>query len=250
VGVDLMATGYGQPVAPSGPPPPPPQRVGWTAGRTVLVILGSLLSLFSLGLLAAGGTALWADQTQRDNGYISTNSTTFTTDGYALASHNLHLWGVGQSLLGTVHIRFSGLGGGAVFGGIAPSNQVNTYLSGVQFARVDDFTNGAATVTTHSGGAPATTPAAATIWTAKASGPGTQTLTWKVRGGEWTVVAMNADGSRPVSIRADIGVRVPWLIWAATGLLIAGAILLAGGIVLIVAAVRRASRPREGTVPS
>ncbi len=246
-----MTTGYGQQVAPSGPPPPRPKNQGWTAGRTVLVVLGSLLTLISLGLFAAGGAALWADQTQRDQGYISTNSAVFTTSGYALASNNVHLWGVGHSLLGTVRIRVSDANGGPpIFVGIAPTNRLDGYLGSVQYTRLKDFTNNNGTVTVHSGSAPTTTPAAATIWTTKASGTGTQTLVWKVQSGEWTIVAMNADGSRGVSIRADVGVTVPWLIWAATGLLIGGAVLLIGGIVLIVISVRHASRRPAKTAPT
>lgn len=246
-----MTTGYGQQVAPSGPPPPPPsKREGWTAGRTVVVVLGSLLALVSLGLLAAGGTALWGDQTQRENGYLSTNSAVFTTSGYALASNNINLYGVGRSLLGDVRIRLSSTDGAPIFAGIAPANQVNSYLGSVQYATLDDFTNNHSAVTNHSGAAPATVPATSTIWSTKTSGPGTQTLTWKVQDGNWTIVAMNADGSRGVSLRADVGVTVPWLIWAATGLLIAGAVLLIGGIVLIVVSIRRASYRSPAGAPT
>ncbi len=244
-----MTTGYGQQVAPGGPPQPRPKGQGWTAGRTVLVVLGSLMALISLGLLAAGGTALWADQTQRSQGYISTNSAVFTTNGYALASNNVHLWGVGRSLLGTVRIRVSDANGGPpIFVGIAPTNRVDGYLGNVQYTRLKDFTNNNGAVSVHSGAAPTTAPATAPIWATKATGAGTQTLIWKVQDGQWTIVAMNADGSRGVSIRADVGVTVPWLIWAATGLLIGGAVLLIGGIVLIVVSVRRASR-RPDAVP-
>jgi hypothetical protein len=53
-----------------------------------------------------------------------------------------------------------------------------------------------------------------------------------------------------VSLRADVGVTVPWLIWAATGLLIAGAVLLIGGIVLIVVGIRRASYRSSSAPPA
>lgn len=245
-----MTTGYGQQVAPSGPPPPARKREGWTAGRTVVVVLGSLLSLVALGLLAAGGAALWGDQTQRDHGYLSTNSAVFTTSGYALASNNINLYGVGRSLLGDVRIRVSSTNGAPIFAGIASADQLNNYLGSVQYATLDDFTNNHSAVTSHSGAAPSTVPAAATVWNTKVSGPGTQTLTWKVQDGNWTIVAMNADGSRGVSLRADVGFTVPWLIWAATGLLIAGAVFLIGGIVLIVVSIRRASYRSSGGAPT
>ena len=46
------------------------------------------------------------------------------------------------------------------------------------------------------------------IWSIKASGPGTQQLEWKVRSGRWAVVAMNADGRPGVDIDAKLGVKI------------------------------------------
>jgi len=85
-------------------------------------------------------------------------------------------------------------------------------------------------------------PGRAGIWTAQAAGPGTQTLSWAVRGGDWMVVAMNADGSRPVSKRVNVAATMPALPWIAIGLLIGGVIFLIGGVLLIVVPLRRASR--------
>ena len=53
---------------------------------------------------------------------------------------------------------------------------------------------------------------------------------------------MNADGSRPVNMQVNVAATLPALPWIATGLLIGGIIFLAGGILLIVIPVRRASR--------
>jgi hypothetical protein len=58
---------------PESPTAPRPPQSRWTAGRIVLVILGSLAALLGAGLLAGGCGLLWADQTQRDDdGYLST----------------------------------------------------------------------------------------------------------------------------------------------------------------------------------
>ena len=83
--------------------------------------------------------------------------------------------------------------------------------------------------TGHTGGAPATAPARAGIWAARAAGPGTQTLTWPDRGGSWTVAAMNADGSRPVAVRISVAAALPSLPWIAAGLLAGGVLALAAG---------------------
>ncbi len=129
------------------------------------------------------------------------------------------------------------------FIGIAPASAASRYLAGVDYATVNGATDDHGTYTEHAGSAPAVPPGRAGIWTAQTSGPGTQTLTWAVRSGDWMVVAMNADGSRPVSMRVNLAATLPWLPWVATGLLIGGIIFLVGGILLIVIPVRRASRP-------
>jgi hypothetical protein len=61
-----------------------------------------------------------------------------------------------------------------------------------------------------------------------------------VRSGDWMVVAMNADASRPVNMQVNVAATLPALLWIATGLLIGGIIFLVGGILLIVIPVRRA----------
>ena len=59
---------------------------GWTAGRITVIVIGALFVLLSLALLGAGGTALWADRTQRDGGYATTDVHEFSTAGSALAT--------------------------------------------------------------------------------------------------------------------------------------------------------------------
>ena len=41
-------------------------RRRWTGGRIASLVIGSLLALMALGVLAVGGVATWADNTQRD----------------------------------------------------------------------------------------------------------------------------------------------------------------------------------------
>ena len=147
-----------------------------------------------------------------------------------------------QLQVGTVRIRATPVGGTtAAFIGIAPASAAARYLAGVDYATVNGATGDHGTYTEHPGSAPAVPPGRAGIWTAHASGPGTQTLTWVTRSGDWMVVAMNADGSRPVNMQVNLAATLPALPWIATGLLIGGIIFLAGGILLIVIPVRRAS---------
>ncbi len=56
----------------------------------------------------------------------------------------------------------------------------------------------------------------------RAASAGTQTPTWKPNSGDWTHVAMNADGSRQVATRLNVAARI------AAGLLIAVFVTLGG----------------------
>jgi len=86
------------------------------------------------------------------------------------------------------------------------------------------------------------------IWTAQAAGPGTQTLTWAAKSGNWMVVVMNADGSRPVSVQLNGAATLPALPWIATGLLVAGFACLVSGVLLIAVRLRRAPGPEDTRV--
>jgi hypothetical protein len=52
---------------------------------------------------------------------------------------------------------------------------------------------------------------------------------WEPTKGSWIVVVMNADTRPGVDVRADLGARLPEVLWIAVGLLAAGAVLLTGG---------------------
>jgi hypothetical protein len=56
------------------------------------------------------------------------------------------------------------------------------------------------------------------------------------------VVAMNADGSRPVSLQVNVAATLPALPWIAAGPLIGGIIFLIGGVLLIAVPLRQVSR--------
>ena len=131
-----------------------------------------------------------------------------------------------------------------MFAGIAPAASASRYLARVGYDTVRGITRHHATYTTHRGGAPATMPARAGIWAAQAAGPGTQTLTWPDRSGNWTVVAMNADGSRPVAVRISVAAALPSLPWIAAGLLAGGILVLAAGVLLIAVPARHAANHR------
>jgi hypothetical protein len=79
---------------------------------------------------------------------------------------------------------------------------------------------------------------------------GTQTLTWKVRDGDWSVVLMNADGSRGVAADVDLGAKLSFLLWVAIGLVIGGVLVVGGSTALVVLAARRRQPPSLSVPPT
>jgi hypothetical protein len=155
---------------------------------------------------------------------------------------------VARSLFGTVRLHVAATQGTPVFAGIARAGAADRYLSCMAYATVTGTANGHPSYVGHTGGAPAIPPAQAGIWTLKTAGPGTQTLAWQVANGRWTVMAMNADASAPVSVRINLAATLPALPWIATGLLIAGLVFVLAAGLLIALPVRGASR--EQTAPA
>ena len=224
---------------------PPQGPGGWTGGRIVAAVAGAVLVLCSVGLFGGSGVALWA-QANRHGGYADLATATYSVPGYAMASDTigLHLaTGAVSDLIGTVRIQVTQASGTApAFVGIAPAGAAARYLAGVDYATVRGAAGHHGTYTEHAGSAPAVPPGQAGIWTAHAAGPGTQTLTWAVHSGDWMVVAMNADGSRPVNMQVNVAATLPALPWIAAGLLIGGIIFLIGGVLLIAVPLRQVSR--------
>lgn len=73
-------------------------------------------------------------------------------------------------------------------------------------------------------------------------------MVWDPADGSWSVVVMNADGRPGVDMGGDLGARVPALPWIAFGLLVAGAVFLAGGGLLIAGALLRRRSASMNTV--
>jgi hypothetical protein len=229
----------------------------WTAGRVVLVVIGSIVALIGAGLLAGGGTALWADQTQRDDdGYLTTPSERFESSSYAIVSEPIKLveadtdaadWLLSENVLGDLRLRGSD---GNVFLGVAPTSDVEAYLRGVEHDRVTkvDYEPFSAEYERVAGGEPAAPPGEEAFWAATASGSGEQTLTWNPESGNWSVVVMNADASAGIAADVSAGAEANFLIWLAIGLLVAGAILLLGGAGMIFLGARHAAAPAGAAV--
>ncbi|HET7356057.1 MAG TPA: DUF4389 domain-containing protein [Nocardioidaceae bacterium] len=237
---------------PSAPPATPPTatyqapRNEWGAGRVTAVVIGAVVLLVSLGLIAAGATLGIADRFFRDSqGFLMAPQSSLSSPGSALVSPNVQVQAqpastLPRSVLGTAKVTVDPAGGGPVFAGIARTGAAAGYLAGV--ARSTVLTTGPhPSYQFHQGGLPGRPPSRAGIWVASSAGSGLQTVTWPVRNGDWTLVVMNADGSRGVAADVRAGATVPIATWLFASFLIVGFVLLAIAVVTLVAAL---SRPR------
>lgn len=223
--------------------PPARRRNG---GRIAAIVASGLLGLFAFGLFAAGGAALWGDAQKDEHGYISSDSDRFATNTRALATENidLDLDGVGEIIsgdsFGKVRLEVAPTDDEPVFVGIARTSDVSDYLRGSSHAIVTDidYSPFRADYAEHRGERALTPPAGERFWAASAHGAGTQSLTWDVEDGDWSVVVMNADGSAGVDAGVSAGAQVSFLDEAGWVLLGTGLLALAGAGALLFAGVR------------
>ena len=166
------------------------------------------------------------------------------TQTYAITSEDLTLHTdapaglLPEGLLGDAKVTATSEVDAPVFVGIAASADVARYLGDVRHTVVTDLPMdgdlGGPTYSRVPGGAPSMRPAEAGFWVDQASGTGTQTITWPLEEGSWTVVVMDPTGGPGVFADVTAGVTIPGLSWvigillslAGVGLVIAVALLL------------------------
>jgi hypothetical protein len=230
------------------------------AGRIVVVVIGALLSLLGFCALAGGVALVVLHGTQRDDaGYYMSSARDVETSTAVLVT-SVDLTGppganrvVPAHPIGTVRLAATPQqGAGPIFIGIGPQDKVDSWLAGSAYDRVTDVRLGPSEPVTEfvSGDRAVTPPAGQTFWVASATGTGTQTVTWRSEPGRWAVVLANADASTGVTADVSAGVRTGVLL--PIGLLAGffGLLLLAGGVTVMVAAVRGAGTPTSAAVPA
>lgn len=232
------------------------------AGRIVLIVIGSLVALLGFGMFVAGATLGVVAATQRDDaGYFTTSTQRYDTTTRAITSEEVDLgsdpgprWFADRDLA-SVRLRVDGISADEVFVGIGRSADVERYLFDVPHDAVTDLQFGPFRVEYRrqnpDGAVVPAPPGEAGIWVASAVGDGTQSLTWDLEPGRWTVVVMHADASPGVSVALDAGVRADVVVPIAIGLLVVGLVLVAIAVALILVGAAAAGRDSAaaGTVP-
>ena len=180
-------------------------------------------------VLAAGVTGLWADTSKRDDhGYFSAHAHRYQTHTRAIATESITVGSYVPTWLAG-KVRLDVAGDKPLFVGIAPKATADAYLARIQHTEATNLSLDPFKVTyvDHAGTVDPGRPAREPFWAAAVSGTNAP-LTWNLRSGHWSIVVMNADGSRDVAARIGVGVKVPALLWAGIGLsLFGGALLVA-----------------------
>ena len=137
-----------------------------SVGKAIRVVFGAFLALLAIGLLIAGGTLLWAYETQRNaDGFFATPEALMETDGYAivtsaidLASHPGDWWP--SRTPGTARLKIRAAADQEIFVGIGPERDVAAYLAGVAYDEIRNITGRPIQfdVVSNSGSAPAARP--------------------------------------------------------------------------------------------
>jgi hypothetical protein len=231
----------------------PKQQVG--RRRVVRLVFGSLGLLVGLALIGGAIAGVFGLENNRDaTGYFATHTHHYRTSSYALSTENLNVGSVTGALeAGLLRLRITATSNDAakpLFIGIARTEDVARYLARVQHDELRDINFDPFKVDYRriGTGAPNALPSAQSFWQTRARGTGTQTISWPVKKGQWSAVVMNADGSRNVSVNAQVAARLAGAWWFIAAFVALGALSLAGGIALARSDRReRASRP---TAPS
>ena len=203
-----------------------------TARRIATTIAGALAVLVGLALVAAALMVF----TQRDGGYFATDSHAFERASYAIVADDPDLLADPPSwMIDAIRVEGSNQADTDLFIGVAETAAVDRFLTGVPHDDITDLTFGDNTIddVTYSSTDGTETPGVPElqqIWTTSTAGPGTQTLEWTVECGNWTIVVMNADGSRGIDANLSVGLKITHITAIAWVALASGiASIVAGG---------------------
>jgi hypothetical protein len=200
------------------------RRTGLRIGGWILAVLGGLLVISGVALIII-------HLTQRgEDGYYTSSTENVVAPGYAVTAEGLHIGdlpSVATDVVGRVRVSARSNNGQALFVGIAPQTAVNAYLSGVARSEVTDVSGDTVTYKMHAGGAPTGPPGGQGFWQSASSGSGRITASWKVKGGTWAIVLVNASAAAHINADVSVGAKTDLLLWLGLGSLVVG--LIAGG---------------------
>ncbi len=223
------------------------QRTGW---HIAAIVVGCLALLPGFGMLAGGGALAVAQAVATDDdGYFTVTIDRLGSDGVAIVATDVWFDGadddapwIADFVDLDLRLRVQGAADtDDVFVGIARTADVDAYLGDAARSELTELDGRAPRYRERDGASSVVAPLdpeIAEIWDATAAGTGEQELTWEARGGKWSIVVMNADGSADVAADVEVGGRSGLIVPVAITLIVVGGLLTAGAVVLVVIGAR------------
>jgi flagellar basal body-associated protein FliL len=220
--------------------------------RILLLIFGGLLILVSVIAILAGGAMVWASQYHKDSeGFHVTDSMDVRSASYAIISDTIEIdRGASAALdwlgMDTVKVEVENDNSSqAVFIGVADTDDIRDYLDDVEHDEVTDLDVFPSRLRykTQRGDSEPGLPGTQDFWIETSEGTGAQVVKFDLEEGEYTIVAMNADGSAGIDMDVIFGIRSSG-VFLAIGIIfiLLGIGLMTGGIIMVVFG---AKSPRE-----
>ena len=225
-------------------------------GKIIALIFGIFFLLIGI-LITVSGVAVFAvSNVYTDNqGYFTSPEYQLTKENVVAVvfsdininiESNAPQW-VQNNLSNIVKIRMELSSTENYFIGVAHTDQVETYLANVPYAKITDFNwNSGLQVSsdiihpTATGNLTNNAPANQTFWDAQ--GSSTALLNWVPKQGQWTFVVMKANGTTGIDVSIKAGAKVPILSAIATFLVIFGVMFIVLAIVIFIIIVRTNKR--------
>ena len=220
-----------------------------TADKIVALVFG-ILGVLAGAALIAGATVILTED-RDDDGFFTSDQYAFAQPSRAIVSEDIELLTGAPSWLidritDPVDLRIQGTSASdeGLFVGVAPTADVEIYLSGVAHHEVTslDFDGSSITSVDYQsieGTAVPALPGSQGFWQASTEGATVQTLDWPLESGSWTFVLMNADASAGVDADLTLGAKISnnvTISWIAMAI---GIVSVLGGAYLVYRGIRR-----------
>jgi len=222
-------------------------------GKIFLIVISVLILLAGLASMIGGGALTWSNYFLKDDdGFYSSKAADINRDSFAITTSPADIeldphWVL--NWVEKVKVKFTATNkteGKETFIGIAKEETLSDYLGDSDYDEIEEFrtknlsSEPQISYKRHSGNsAPETPPTSLKSWTASAHGDGQQVLEWRLEEGTYSMVLMNADGSRGLKFSGSVGVKIPVIPGLGLGLLIGGLFLIALAFLGVYATVTR-----------
>lgn len=215
--------------------------MGWNLRNVVIFSVGLLVVLIGVGILSSGSYFVWLHCNLSDRGgfYSSNRKTRIRTSSHSVVLDPAKIdpdkwWPFQFPAWEKIRVRIRA--GQQFFVGLAPTEEVRDYLSGVSYDRITYFSLYPLEVEYKnlSGSYVPARPGEQSFWKEKFSGSYDYDLKLEKREGSRSLVFMNRDGSSGIRFDLQLGLKGGSLLFAGIGLLVGGLLVLFVGWGIIV----------------